>query len=80
MTILVSGSQQGLDFVGRVLLDPGDAVFVELPNFIGATAAFLVMRLVAFIPDKALVYIGLGILPFAAELLPSSTIFRLSKL
>ena len=39
-TILVSGSQQGLDFVGRVLLDPGDAVFVELPNFIGATAAF----------------------------------------
>lgn len=39
-TILVSGSQQGLDFVGRVLLDPGDAVFVELPSFIGATAAF----------------------------------------
>ncbi len=39
-TILVSGSQQGLDFVGRVLLDPGDSVFVELPNFIGATAAF----------------------------------------
>jgi 2-aminoadipate transaminase len=39
-TILVSGSQQGLDFVGRVLLDPGDAVFVELPNYIGATAAF----------------------------------------
>jgi 2-aminoadipate transaminase len=39
-TILVSGSQQGLDFVGRVLLDPGDAVFVELPNFIGASAAF----------------------------------------
>ena len=39
-TILLSGSQQGLDFAGRVLLDPGDAVFVELPNFIGATAAF----------------------------------------
>ncbi len=39
-TILVSGSQQGLDLVGRVLLDPGDAVFVELPNFIGASAAF----------------------------------------
>ncbi len=39
-TILVSGSQQGLDFVGRVLLDPGDAVFVEMPSFIGATAAF----------------------------------------
>ena len=39
-TILLSGSQQGLDFVGRVLLDPGDAVFVEMPSFIGATAAF----------------------------------------
>ncbi len=39
-TILVSGSQQGLDFVGRVLLDPGDAAFVEMPSFIGATAAF----------------------------------------
>lgn len=36
----------------------------------GATAAFLVMRLVAFVPDKAVVYLGLGILPFAAELLP----------
>jgi 2-aminoadipate transaminase len=39
-TILVSGSQQGLDLIGRVLLDPGDAVFVELPNYIGASAAF----------------------------------------
>jgi len=39
-TILVSGSQQGLDFIARVLLDPGDAVFVELPNYIGATASF----------------------------------------
>jgi 2-aminoadipate transaminase len=39
-TIVVSGSQQGLDFVARALLDPGDAVFVELPNYIGATAAF----------------------------------------
>ncbi len=38
-TILVSGSQQGLDFVARVLLEPGDAAFVELPNFIGATSA-----------------------------------------
>jgi uncharacterized membrane protein YfcA len=37
---------------------------------IGATASFLVMRLFAFVPDKAVVYLGLGILPFAAELLP----------
>ncbi len=39
---------------------------------VGATASFLVMRLVAFVPDKAIVYIGLGVLPFAAELLPRS--------
>lgn len=38
---------------------------------VGATAAFFVMRLVAFVPDKALVYIGLGVIPFAAELLPA---------
>ncbi|MEZ5819032.1 MAG: TSUP family transporter [Hyphomicrobiaceae bacterium] len=37
---------------------------------VGATASFLVMRLFAFVPDKAVVYLGLGILPFAAELLP----------
>lgn len=37
---------------------------------IGATAAFLVMRLVSFLPDKALLYIGLGLLPFIAEALP----------
>ena len=43
-SILLSGSQQGLDFVARVLLDPGDAVFVETPSYIGATAAFTNFR------------------------------------
>jgi uncharacterized membrane protein YfcA len=38
---------------------------------VGATAAFLVMRLIAFIPDKAMLYIGLGLLPFATEALPA---------
>ena len=37
---------------------------------VGSTAAFLAMRYVAFLPDKALIYIGLGLLPFAAEMLP----------
>jgi uncharacterized membrane protein YfcA len=37
---------------------------------VGATVAALLMRMVAFVPDKAVVYLGLGILPFAAELLP----------
>jgi 2-aminoadipate transaminase len=39
-TLLTEGSQQGLDLVTRVLVDPGDVVLVELPSYIGATAAF----------------------------------------
>ncbi|MYB53091.1 MAG: PLP-dependent aminotransferase family protein [Acidobacteriia bacterium] len=39
-TLLASGSQQGLDFIARVLLDPGDAVLVETPSFIGAMSSF----------------------------------------
>ena len=38
--IITSGSQQGLDLVARVLVDPGDAVLVELPTFTGGIAAF----------------------------------------
>jgi 2-aminoadipate transaminase len=38
--LLTSGSQQGLDLVARVLVDPGDVVFVELPSYIGGLAAF----------------------------------------
>jgi len=37
---------------------------------LGALAMFLVMRTVAFIPPKAYLYLGLGIIPFAADLLP----------
>lgn len=43
-TLLASGSQQGLDFVARVLLDPGDAVFIERPSYIGAMASFENLR------------------------------------
>lgn len=38
--LITSGSQQGLDLVARVLLDPGDVVLVELPSYTGAIAAF----------------------------------------
>jgi uncharacterized membrane protein YfcA len=37
---------------------------------VGATAAFLVMRLVAFVPDKAVLYLLIGGLPFLARLVP----------
>lgn len=38
---------------------------------IGSLLAFVAMRFVSFIPDKALLYIGLGLIPFVAELLPA---------
>jgi uncharacterized membrane protein YfcA len=37
---------------------------------VGAAAAFVLMRFIAFIPDKALVYLALGLTPFLAELVP----------
>jgi 2-aminoadipate transaminase len=38
--LVTTGSQQGLDVVARVLLDPGDVVLVELPTYTGAITAF----------------------------------------
>jgi 2-aminoadipate transaminase len=38
--LIVSGSQQGLDLVAKVLLDPGDIVVIENPAYLGAIQAF----------------------------------------
>jgi DNA-binding transcriptional MocR family regulator len=38
--MITSGSQQGLELLSRILLDPGDVVLVELPAYIGALACF----------------------------------------
>ena len=37
---IVSGSQQALDLLARVFLDPGDKVLVESPTYMGALQAF----------------------------------------
>lgn len=37
--IIVSGSQQGVDLAARLLLDPGESVWVETPGYRGARAA-----------------------------------------
>lgn len=38
--IIVSGSQQGLDLIGKLLIDEGDDVLVETPTYLGALQAF----------------------------------------
>jgi 2-aminoadipate transaminase len=38
--LMVSGSQQGLDLVGKVLIDEGSRVLVETPSYLGALQAF----------------------------------------
>jgi uncharacterized protein len=39
---------------------------------VGASAAFAAMRAVSIAPSKAMVYMGLGIIPFGAYMLPKS--------
>src|ERR1700722_14330907 len=38
--LITTGSQQGLDLIGKVLMDPGDRVVVENPTYIAALQAF----------------------------------------
>src|SRR5438105_2584456 len=38
--LITNGSQQALDLVGKMLLDPGDSVLVENPTYLGALQAF----------------------------------------
>ncbi|MBK5266951.1 MAG: PLP-dependent aminotransferase family protein [Acidimicrobiia bacterium] len=61
--LIVSGSQQGLDLVGKLLINPGDSIVVEAPTYLGALRAFDVYqaRYVAIPTDEA------GIDPVAVE-------------
>ena len=38
--LILSGSQQGLDLLGKVLVDPGSKVLVETPSYLGALQSF----------------------------------------
>jgi 2-aminoadipate transaminase len=42
--LMVSGSQQGLDLLGKVLIDEGSKVLVETPSYLGALQAFSLYR------------------------------------
>jgi 2-aminoadipate transaminase len=38
--LITSGSQQALDLIGKLLVNPGDRVLVEAPTYLGALQAF----------------------------------------
>ncbi len=38
--LVTSGSQQALDLIGKLLINPGDRVLVEAPTYLGALQAF----------------------------------------
>lgn len=38
--IVVSSSQQALDLLGKIFIDPGDPVIVDLPTYVGTIQAF----------------------------------------
>ncbi|GAA4331516.1 PLP-dependent aminotransferase family protein [Variovorax defluvii] len=42
--LITTGSQQGLDLIAKVLLDPGSPVLVETPTYLGALQAFSPME------------------------------------
>ncbi|WP_077003218.1 PLP-dependent aminotransferase family protein [Variovorax sp. KK3] len=42
--LITTGSQQGLDLIAKVLLDPGSQVLVETPTYLGALQAFSPME------------------------------------
>lgn len=42
--LIVSGSQQGLDFTGKIFLNEGDVILCESPTYLGALNAFNAYR------------------------------------
>lgn len=38
--LITNGSQQSLDLIGKVIIDPGDAVAIERPGYLGAIQSF----------------------------------------
>ncbi len=66
--IITTGSQQGLDLVGKTLIDPGAPVGVEAPTYLGALQAFM-----PYEPTFAsLECDGEGPLPEAVRALPTT--------
>jgi GntR family transcriptional regulator/MocR family aminotransferase len=60
--IVTSGSQQSLDLIARLLIDAGDAVWIEEPGYIGARGVFAAAgaRLIPVPVDEAGLNIAAG--------------------
>ncbi|HEX6957396.1 MAG TPA: PLP-dependent aminotransferase family protein [Ferrovibrio sp.] len=75
--VIVSGAQQALDLIGRLLLDPGDTVAVEDPGYLGVRQALAGTgaRLAPVAVDDQgfdpAALLGLKIVPKLAVLTPS---------
>lgn len=41
---IMTGGQQSLDLIGKILIDPGDTVLVETPTYMGAVQSFVPYR------------------------------------
>lgn len=39
--VCTTGSQQAIDLISQILIDPGDSIFVENPTYLGALIAFV---------------------------------------
>jgi GntR family transcriptional regulator/MocR family aminotransferase len=61
--VIVSGAQQAIDLSLRALVNPGDAVWIEDPGYIGARAALLAVgaKLVAVPVDESGLVVSAGI-------------------
>jgi len=42
--LITNGSQQGLDLLGKTLINDGDALIIEEPGYLGAIQAFMLYR------------------------------------
>jgi 2-aminoadipate transaminase len=42
--LITAGSQQGLDIISKIFLDPNDIIILELPSYIGGLQAFIAYR------------------------------------
>ena len=38
--VITTGSQQALDLISRIFIDPNDVVLVEAPSYVGALGTF----------------------------------------